>query len=138
MDIGDKETVAIYIQASVTCYLHVIHRYTRMVRTIRVWSYRTRMVYKIVPYAYSTYHTCMVCTIRVRYKIRVWYRTWPLGGTNEVTWCIKLLPTTVSAYQVDCGYFCALLRTHCCCLSPCGWYDPPSAPHPPTSYKLHP
>ena len=46
-----------------------------MVRTIRVWSYRTRMVYKIVPYAYGTYHTRMVCTIRVRYKIRVWYRT---------------------------------------------------------------
>ena len=67
MELGDKETVAICIQASVTCYLHVIHRYTRMVRTIRVWSYRTRMVYKIVPYAYSTYHTRMVCTIRVWY-----------------------------------------------------------------------
>ena len=53
MKLGDKETVAICIQASVTCYLHVIHRYTRMVRTIRVWSYRTRMVYKIVLYAYG-------------------------------------------------------------------------------------
>ena len=31
MELGDKETVAICIQASVTCYLHVIHRYTRMV-----------------------------------------------------------------------------------------------------------
>ena len=29
---------------------------------------RTRMVRKIVPYAYGT-----VCTIRVRYKIRIWY-----------------------------------------------------------------
>ena len=29
------------------------YSYTRMVRTIRVWSYRTRMVYKIVPYAYG-------------------------------------------------------------------------------------
>ena len=76
MELGDKETVAICIQANVTCYLHVIHRYTRMVRIIRVWSYRTRMVYKIVPYAYGTYHTRMVCTIRVRYKIRVWYRTY--------------------------------------------------------------
>ena len=37
MELGDKETVAICIQASVICYLHVIHRYTRM-------------VYKIVPY----------------------------------------------------------------------------------------
>ena len=55
MELGDKETVAICIQASVTCYLHVIHSYTCMVRTIRVWSYRTRMVYKIVPYTYGTY-----------------------------------------------------------------------------------
>ena len=52
MELGDKETVAICIQASVTCYLHVIHRYTRM-------------VYKIVLYAYGTYHTRMVCTVRV-------------------------------------------------------------------------
>ena len=37
----------------------------------------------------------------------------------------------VSVYHVDCGCFCALLGTHCCCLSPCGWYGPPSAPHPP-------
>ena len=48
MELGDKETVAICIQASVPYYLHVLHRYTRMVRTIRVWSYRTRIVYKIV------------------------------------------------------------------------------------------
>ena len=54
-----------------------------------------------------------------------------LGGTNGATWCVRLLPTAVSAYQVDCGCFCALLGTHCCCLSPCGWYGPPSAPHPP-------
>ena len=33
------------------------------------------MVRKIVPYAYGTYHTRMVHTIRVRYKIRIWYRT---------------------------------------------------------------
>ena len=59
----------------------------------------------------------------------------PLRGTNKATWCVKLLPTTVSAYHVDCGCFCALLKTHCYCLSPCGWYNLPSAPHlppPPT------
>ena len=56
MELEDKETVAICIQASVACYLHVIHRYTRMVRTIRVWY---------VPYAYGIQN----CTIRV------WYRT---------------------------------------------------------------
>ena len=57
MELGDKkETVTIYIQASVICYLHVIHRYTHMVRTIFVWSYRTHMVYKIVPYTYGTDH----------------------------------------------------------------------------------
>ena len=54
-----------------------------------------------------------------------------------------------SVYHVDCGCFCALLGTHCCCLSPCGWYNPPLAPHPPppptpppfrppTPYKLYP
>ena len=49
---------------------------THMVRTIRVCLYRTRMVRKIVPYAYGMYHTRMVHAIRVRYKIRIWYRTW--------------------------------------------------------------
>ena len=102
MELGDKETVAICIQASVTCYLHVIHRYTRMVRTIRVWSYRTRMVYKIVPYAYGTYHTRMVCTIRVRYKIRVWYRTmtynnkWPHKNL-----CVFLYEAQIKLQQID-------------------------------------
>ena len=48
---------------------------THMVRTIRVCLYHTRMVRKIVPYAYGMYHTRMVHTIRVRYKIRIWYRT---------------------------------------------------------------
>ena len=43
MELRDKETVAICIQASVKFYLHVIHRYTRM-------------VYKTVPYAYGTEH----------------------------------------------------------------------------------
>ena len=38
----DKETVAICIQASVTCYLHVIHRYSCMVCTIRIWYRKTR------------------------------------------------------------------------------------------------
>ena len=38
MELGDKETVAICIQASVTCYLHIIHRYiTRMVRTVQIF-----------------------------------------------------------------------------------------------------
>ena len=63
----------------------------------------------------------------------------PLGGTNKATWCVKLLPTTVSAYHVDCGCFCALLGT--CCLSPCGWCGPPSAlclPHLPTHARGSP
>ena len=66
MELGDRETVAICMQASVTCYLHVIHRYaygtyhTRMVIpyaygiqncTIRIWY---------IPYAYGMYHTRMV------------------------------------------------------------------------------
>ena len=54
---------------------------THMVRTIRVCLYRTRMVRKIVPYAYGMYHTRMVHAIRVRYKIRIWYSTCP----NDIT-----------------------------------------------------
>ena len=36
----------------------------------------------------------------------------PLRGTNKATCCVKLLPTIVYVYQVDCGCFCALLSTH--------------------------
>ena len=55
----------------------------------------------------------------------------PLMGTNKAAWGVKLLLTTVSSCQVDCGIFCALLRTWHCCLPPCGWCCPPSASHPP-------
>ena len=61
---------------------------------------------------------------------------WVYGATNKATWCVKLLPTTVSAYHVDCGCFCTLLKIHCCCLSPCGWYSPPSASHPPPIHTI--
>ena len=55
----------------------------------------------------------------------------PLMDTNKAAWGVKLLLTTVSSYQVDCGSFCALLETQHCCLPPCGWFCPPSASHPP-------
>ena len=61
----------------------------------------------------------------------------PLMGTNKAAWDVKLLLVTVSAYQVDCGCFCAILNTQHCCLSPCGWYCPPSASHPPPT-PAHP
>ena len=61
MVLGDKETVAICIQASMTCYLHVIHRYTRMVRTIRI--------YMDIPYTYGI-QNCI---------IRVWYVPYAYG-----------------------------------------------------------
>ena len=44
----------------------------------------------------------------------------PLMGTNKAAWGVKLLLTTVWSYQVDCGSFCALLKTQHCCLPPCG------------------
>ena len=63
MELGDKETVAICIQVSVTCYLHVLHHYTHMVCTIRVYgiqncTIRVRYIpYAYgVPYAYGTEH----------------------------------------------------------------------------------
>ena len=40
---------------------------THMVRTIRVCLYRTRMVRKIIPYAYGMYHTRVVHTICVQH-----------------------------------------------------------------------
>ena len=73
----------------------------------------------------------------------------PLMGTNKAAWGVKLLLMTVSSYQVDCGSFCALLKTQHCCLPPCEWFCLPSTSHPPptptpppsclpTLYKLHP
>ena len=44
----------------------------------------------------------------------------PLRGTNKATWCAN-----------DPLGLLWLFRTHCCCVSPCGWYNPPSASHPP-------
>ena len=55
----------------------------------------------------------------------------PLMGTNKAAWGVKLLLTTVSSYQVDCGSFCALLKTQHYCLPPCRWCCPPSASLPP-------
>ena len=56
-----------------------------------------------------------------------------LMGTNKAAWGVKLLLMTVSVYQVD----CALLNTQHCCLSPCGWYSPSSASHPPPINFIH-
>ena len=66
-----------------------------------VLSARNTSLY--APYAYGhtvrvwytkLYHTRMVCTIRVRYKIRVWYRT-PIPVLSQespnlaiVDWCL--------------------------------------------------
>ena len=81
MELGDKETVAICIQASVTCYLHVIHRY------IRVWY---------VPYAYG--HTVYIlirvygiqnCTIRVLY-VPYAYGIKYAYGTEQLHGIVKL------------------------------------------------
>ena len=63
MELGDKETVAICIHASVTCYLHIIRVWYVSYaygHTVRVWYtklYHTRMEHTIqvwyVPYAYG-------------------------------------------------------------------------------------
>ena len=59
-----------------------------------------------------------------------------LMGTNKATWCVKLLLTTVWAYQID--YFCALQRKQCWCLSQCGCFCLPSASHPPPPLPARP
>ena len=59
----------------------------------------------------------------------------PLMGTNNAIWGVKLLLTTVSSYQADCGSFSTLLKTQHCCLPTCGWYYlPPTPPLPPTNF----
>ena len=63
MELGDKETVAICIQASVTCYLHVIHRYWRMVYKIVPYVYGSYVPYACgIKYAYGTEHSYVQCT----------------------------------------------------------------------------
>ena len=55
----------------------------------------------------------------------------PLMGTYKAAWGVKLLLTIVSSCKVDCGSFCALLKTQHYCLPPCGWCCPPAS-HPPS------
>ena len=111
----------------------------------------------LAPHRYTTYRAMdnQVCFYRRSFSDSVKPRRSttgpmePLRGTNKATWCVKLLPMIVYVYWVDCGNFCALLRTQCCCLSNCRWYCLPSASHspptptpppssPPTPYKLYP
>ena len=68
--------------------------YTHMVRT--------SMVRKIVPYTYGMYHTRMVHTIRVRYKIRIWYRTAALPKRATIH-CdtIQVLPDITRDFSSD-------------------------------------
>ena len=53
----------------------------------------------------------------------------PLMGT---AWGVKLLLTTILSYQVDCGSFCALLRTQHCMLFASLWTVLPAFGFPPT------
>ena len=57
---------------------------------------------------------------------------------------VKLLPTTVLAWQVHFGYFCVLLNIQWLCPCAHGWFNSPSAshhphcPHPLLSARPHP
>ena len=85
----DKETVAICIQASVTCYLHVLYRYTRMVYVPYAYGHTVRVWYT------KLYYTRTVYTIRVWYKIRVWYRTSTREGLLSYIVTINLWACTL-------------------------------------------
>ena len=61
-----------------------------------------------------------------------------LGRINRTAWGTKLLLTTVWASLVDCTSSCHLLKAHHCSLSPNGCFTPPSAPYPPTPYRINP
>ena len=67
MELGDKETVAICIQASVTCYLHVIHRYNVLLILYTGIHRYTRMT--------KLYHTRMVCRVSHQYSDTINIRT---------------------------------------------------------------
>ena len=56
----------------------------------------------------------------------------PLGRTNKATGGVKLFPTTIlfpDMYTV--AVFCALLNTQRPFFTASGWFNPPSASHPP-------
>ena len=63
----------------------------------------------------------------------------PLGHSNKAACGVKLLPATVLSWHVAATLwlFCALLNTQW--LFPCasGWFNPPSASHPP-QHPPHP
>ena len=62
--------------------------------TVRVRYNHTRMVQENIPYAYGTYRTRTVCTIRVRYEIRVRYPTAPLSYSE-----LRTFPLVVVSYK---------------------------------------
>ena len=64
----------------------------------------------------------------------------PLGHTNKATLGVKLLPVTVSAWQVNCGCLCTSMDTQWLLFQSNVWKNLPSTPHPfhpPTPYKLN-
>ena len=56
-------------------FVKIFHRQNFAPYGIRIRYNHTRMVQKIIPYAYGTYRTRTVCTIRVWYEIRIRYTT---------------------------------------------------------------
>ena len=66
-----------------------------------------------------------------------------LKGINRTAWGTRLLLlTAVLASLVDSTSLCPTPRAQHCCLSPNGYFSPPSASHPPppppTPYRLNP
>ena len=71
-----------------------------------------------------------------------------LKGLNRTAWGTRLLLTAVLASLVDSTSLCPTPRAQHCCLSPNGYFSPPSASHPPpppptpfrppTPYRLNP
>ena len=53
-----------------------------------------------------------------------------LEGINRTAWGTRLLLTAVLASLVDSTSLCPMLRAQHCCLSPNGYFNPPSASHP--------
>ena len=63
---------------------------------------------------------------------------WPLRGINKTAWAAKLVLTAGLAYPVSCAGLGHLLMTNLCPLSLKVCFTLPTAPHPPTPYRLNP
>ena len=94
--------------------------YSSTVYTLQTYGYRWLSLVSQMAF-------CWFCLTKM-----VYYRACePMNSINKNICGAKLLPTTISAYPMDCVCFCHLLKTQHCCLCSNARYDLPPAGHSP-------